>query len=368
MPRKIPAKSRRKPRKKVSSWKTIRAKRNTSHRLKLAALALLGVGVSAAFFGGVYFFQFLRSPLTLASGSFSEGRVWDKSTPLNLVLLSTDDFGKKIEGLVILTADKYQNSVSVVSLSPDQLADYPLGLGMAPLSEAISLGDSLSPRIGVGMVEKVLRKNLAMPIDRYAVVKASSLSAWGEDAVEFKEILRIKNLPRFFENAKFVKDNVSTNLSLGEISELLLFLRGVPPGNIKMSSVPSYQPVSDLPLQGLPEFDAWWSDFYSRGVFKQDRQPVLVLNGTRREGLGTWGGRFVQNIGGDLLTAGNAVGNYPHTFIITDHPDLPIVASLGRSLHVQNIYPKNQGPARLEYGADRSEVTLVLGLDEASNL
>ena len=343
-----------------NSWRAVSKKRTLSHRLKLVAVSFFGVLVAAVFFGGFSFLQFLKSPLTLASGVFPEGRVWDKTSPLNLVLLVTDDSEQEINYLLLLTADKYQNSVSVVNLPANLNVDYPLGLGQNPLSAAIVLGNSLEPRIGVGLIEKVLKKNMAVPVDKYCLIKASALATWGQNPADFKELLRIKNLPKLSANVAFVKDNVSTNLSLGEMGELLWFLRGVLPTQI---FIKDYTWVSSL-----SEVDSWWTDFYARGAFKQNRQPVLVLNGTSREGLGGWGGRLVANLGGDTLATTNSYGTYIKTFIIADDANAPIVRELGRFFSVATVSKPSDGAGKQEYSASRAPVTLVLGLDAASVL
>lgn len=347
-------------RRRKSTWKDVSKKRTFTHRLKLAGLACCGILVSAAFFGGLSFLQFLKAPLSLASGSFPEGRVWDNTSPLNLALIVTDDLGSTIKSLGLLTADKYQNSVSIVALPADAIVPYPLGLGDAALSQALILGDSLTPRIGVGMVEKVLKKALAVPIDRYVLIKESDLAKFGGNPAEFKELLRIKNLPKMWENAQFVRDYVVTNLNLGEMADLALFLRGVPATQIYSHDYTSAANLADI--------DGWWSEFYARGYLRQTRVPVLILNGTNREGLGSWGGRLVNNLGGDTLTVTNAYGAYAKTFIIADDPSLPAVAALGRVLSSAPISPSGQGSVRGETASNRAKVTLVLGLDSASVL
>lgn len=356
-----PAVSVRKPvRRKKSTWKDINRKRTFSHRLKLIAIVFAGIVVSALFFGGLSIFQFLKAPLSLASGSFPEGRVWDKTSALNLALIVTNDSGLDIEELGLLTADKYQGSVSIANLSVSVPIDYPLGLGFAPLSQAIVLGDSLTPPVGVGMVEKVIKKILAVPVDRYVLIKESDLREFPGNPAEFKEILRIKNLPNLASNVDFVRNHVSTNLSLGEMTDLALFLRGVDPTKVYQKDFSG--------LQDLTEIDAWWSAFYTQGLFKQQRTPVLVLNGTNREGLGSWGGRVVNNLGGDTLTSINSYGTYSKTFIVTDKPDLPVVKALGRFFDIATVSRVGEGAGGAEYSASRAEVTLVLGLDAASVL
>lgn len=347
-------------RRRSSTWKDVKRKRTFGHRLKLVAIVLAGIAVSALFFSGLSVVQFLKAPLSLASGSFPEGRVWDKTTPLNVALIVTDDEASTIKSLSLLTADKYQNSLSVVSLPVDFATEYPLGLGAAPLSQAILLGDSLTPPIGIGMVEKVIKKSLAVAVDRYVLVKECDLEGYGGNLADFKEILRIKNLPKLGGSVEFLQNHVSTNLTLGEMGELALFLRGLDPTKIYLGD---FTRSSDF-----AEIDGWWSSFYSQGAFKQQRVPVLVLNGTNRDGLGSWGGRVVSNLGGDTLTSINSYGSYTKTFIVTDKPDLPIVRALGRFFNVATISPTGSGTAGSEYSTSRAEVTLVLGLDAASVL
>jgi hypothetical protein len=348
------------PRRRKTTWKEINKKRTLTHRLKLVALALSGILVSALFFGGFSFVQFLKSPLTLASGSFPDGGTWDNLSPLNLALVVTDDTYSQIESLSLLTADKYQKSISVVNLPVAQEVDYPLGLGPAPLAQALVLGDSLTPKIGIGMVEKVLKKSLAVSVSKYVLIKSSDLAEFKGNPAEFKEQLRIKNLPNLLGTMEFARDHVATNLSLGEIADLVFFVRGVDPVNIFTKDYTSSRLLLDL--------DKWWPEFFARGIFRQQRTPVLVLNGTNREGLGSWGGRLVSNMGGDTLTSINSYGSYAKTFIVTDQPDLPIVKALGRLVGATAVVRPGEGASGQEYSVGRAKVTLVLGLDSATTL
>ncbi|MCX6783521.1 MAG: LytR C-terminal domain-containing protein [candidate division WWE3 bacterium] len=357
MPKRVTATSRRNTTKKAS-WKAVRNRHTLSHRLKLAGISILGILVAGVVFGGLSFAQFIKSPLSLASGSFPEGRVWNDVTPLNLVIIVTDDRLEEVKKLGIATFDKHQKSLSFVSVPTNVTVDYPLGLGAAPLSSAIILGDSLNPKIGLGLISKVILKNLALPIDRYALITESNLAKWTSNPADFKESLRFRNIGHYPQILTFIKENIVTNLSLTEMGDVLLFLKTVEPQKTNIAG-----------FSGLGEtLDSHWSDFYTRGLLKEKRVPVLILNATDREGLGLWAVRFIQNLGGDALTATNATGNYAKSFIITSDPSLPVVSLLGRTLNISTVYNTRDLPAQKEYSSSRAEVTLVLGLDQMSVL
>lgn len=357
MPKRITAKSSRNPRQKAS-WKAVRNRHTLAHRLQLVFISILGIAVAGVVFGGLSFAQFMKSPLSLAAGNFPEGRVWNDATPLNLVVVVTDDRYQIIKSLGVATFDKHQNSFSFVLVPVDLPVDFPLGLGTAPLAQAIALGDSLDPKIGVGLVSKVLLRDLAIPIDRYALITESGLAKWQGNPADFKETLRLKNITHYPQILTFIKDNISTNLSLSEMGEVLYFLKTVDPLKI---NVWSYQALDGA-------VDNHFTDFYARGLLKEKRVPVLVLNASDREGLGNWAVRLISNMGGDALTATNASGNYAKSFIITNDPSLPVVALLGRTLNITTVYNSKDLPAQKEYSSSRAEVTLVLGLDQMSVL
>gem|GEM_PF-2188553 len=336
-----------------ASWKTVAKRRTYSHRLKLLFLSLAGILVSALVFGGVYVVAFLKSPVTQASGSFPEGRIWDEVTSMNLVLVLEDD-NNQLTSLAILTLDSFQKRLSIVTLPVNALVAYPLGLGEAPVSQALTFGEKLEPKIGVEMFSKLTLRNLALPLDRYIIVKSSSLSALASDPKDFKEWFRVKNLPDLPAKISWFRENANTNLSLTEMYQVGNFIRAVNPSDIKMASFDSWDSGA---------VDSHFAAFFGRGFLKQTRVPVMVLNGSNREGLGRWGGQLIANLGGDTLAFNNAVNNYANSFVIAENPDLPIVKALGRTLNISSIYPKGQGLAEREFNAGRAEVTLVLGLD-----
>ncbi len=357
MPKKTPVKVVRHPRSRAS-WKTVAKRRTYSHRLKLLLLSLAGILVAAAVFGGVYAVEFIKAPATRASSSFPAGRVWDEATPMNLVLAAVDD-QNQLTGLSILTFDSFQKRLSIVTLPVNTLVTYPLSLGDALVSQAVTLGDKVEPKIGVELLAKLTLRNLALPLDRYVIVKTSSLATLNSDPKDFKEWFRIKNLPNLLSKIAWFKENANTNLSLAEMYNVGNFIRAVNPGDIETASFESW----DVTL-----VDDHFADFFGRGFLKQTRLPVMVLNGSNQEGLGRWGGQLIANLGGDTLAFNDAVSNYSKSFIIADDPDLPIVKALGRTLNISSIYPIGEGLAEREFNAGRAEVTLVLGLDASQIL
>ena len=103
-------------------------------------------------------------------------------------------------------------------------------------------------------------------------------------------------------------------------------------------------------------------------IISREKKSIAILNGTSISGVANYGSRLVNNIGGRVVAVGNTQNDYEKSVIISDDPTTESTQILQKIFKIENIISDFEAGKFNESEIDRSDITIIFGLDFAKSL
>jgi len=342
-----------KPRRKTSSWRKLSVSKNLKHRLKILGLALIVVFATIVVCGGVALYQFFAKPMATAAGAV-EGSVVFPGGRFNLLLITLKEAEKPtslIKELSIFTLDANEDEIFVVKLPLEAEVLVPQGFGGHKLSAVYSLGALTKPRANLDLTAQTVSQLLAVPIDGYIVTDDVGLGQIGQYVG--KGLGVIKLLPNLVTE---LRRSIKTNLTLSALLQVGKFAWSAQVDGDAWN-------ILEEELFDWQHLDLELAKHFIDLKIVEERLKIQVLNATEKQGLATHTGRYVTNLGGDVIILGNSdQTDLKQSLIVTSRKDSHTVQRLMEVLQIEDV--------REEFGevGERADLTIILGLDSWKNL
>lgn len=330
-------------------------------------LATVAVGLSTALLTGLSLYRFLKAPFTQAAGGGVVSPSWQGKEPLSLALVLLEDRNQPtsaVTDLYILQIDPSRQRYGLVNVDVNTEVALPMGFGRSTLAQAYSQGNFLQIPQGTYFLLQALAKATAVPVQGYLI---TDRVGWEQLGAEFGHP-QPQDLGAYFGWDKLRRPRdfflvthglLRTNLEVGELGRLILFLRQAPSGNVVSWRWEAGDEEARLRLD-----ERWRQALADLQVLAEGRR-VLILNGTDRVGLASFGARVVTNLGGQVLDAGNAAHSFPTSKLVAYDPYCYTVRVLAEKLGITEVETYLESRHGEEPGVARADITVILGLDKS---
>lgn len=353
MPRK-PARSR--------SKRISKAKKKALKRAKLKKVLSVGALfiVSTVFLLGYSFYKELTSKYASAFSSSSYDILSQKI--YTVAVVTVDDFSSdpiKVKSISFYIFDKDTLKLVKYKIPLAVTIDVPGKFGEEPFANIFALGnleDNDNFSKSAELVSISIKKLFAFPVDRYLIVQGR-----GEEA-----LISLLNgdlqLDKNNLNLDELKESVKTNLSLRELFDIYNFSRSLPEDRVVEKE------INRTYLDNNSLLDEELKDLTFNTQLSKEQKSLAVLNGSGIPGVAAYGARMIENYGGRVVAVGNAERSYEKSVIITDDSMSESTRIVSNLFGIDNIVLKSNFHDFRESEIDRSDITVILGLDFVGSL
>jgi len=326
----------------TASWKQAHKVKQFLKKVRLVLFGITCILFSGAVLYALSVFNLLKAPFVSASDNFAGvATSWDGKSSFNI--LFGKESGGGVSGLLRVVPD----------LNSYQYLLFPKGLGGIEGTE------------GLEKTEREVMEKYGLATNRYvtydqngeAVVKTilgdfeSGKTGEGNYA---KFLIGIK------ENAKFAKEGIKTNLSLPEVFLLANFMKTAKKGEVSHIAIDSGD-------DGL-KFDFLWQQTLNERVIGEEGARVLVLNGTKEQGLATQMGRILKNSGLYILDAQNSEQIYQDSIVAYSsnaHPET--LKTISQNLNIRSVLWQDDLQVYTPH-AYRADIIVIIGVDKIGSI
>lgn len=349
-----------KTRKNSGSWKKTSGKSRKSKQAKGVMFRYMGIfalfSVSFVFLFSVVAFKKLTQPFVSAFSTSS----YDLRTEefYTVVLYSVEDLNSDIIELnqvTVMFFDTTSKRIVSYDVPIDMELDVPGKYAVEPLSRVLALGMTVNNgdfSKAIAVSDQTLANLFAFPIDRYIVVDKNLHD-------DFQEIF-INGNPSIVLDTGFLnslKASMKTNLSLQEIYFSYSFANSLPQDrfikrNIDRNLV-EHTDILDEEIVNLT-FDS---------KLALEKKSIAVMNGTKEEGIATFGSRVVNNLGGRVISVNNTTQIQEKSVLIVDDKTSETTKSIMRFFNIDDVIYREDVKDIYVSEMDRADVVIILGLD-----
>lgn len=339
------AKSR--SRKTTKRVKKTRLSRNTAKTLLFVLIVL----VSFIFIAGTLVYRNLTKNFASADSPNSYSLRDQKIYSVLYVLV--DDLSTKpvlVKELSMVFIDKNNKKAVRYSIPVNSVVDIPGTFGEEPLSKVFALGSLNSENEmdgGIALMDKSISNLFGYKVDRYIVLD-SKLEG------NFDALLETGNMSLSLGPAK-------TDFSFLEFYEMYKFLSTLPSDRLM------HKDYSQDYLQNQFLVDDEIQDLTFDSDVAEEKKNIAVLNGADLPGLAGYASRYIENMGGRVVTVGNADKIYDESMLIVDDLESQTVKKIVHTFGFVQVVKKDQVEL-LENEVSRSDIVLIFGLDSGSLL
>ena len=103
-------------------------------------------------------------------------------------------------------------------------------------------------------------------------------------------------------------------------------------------------------------------------VLSKEKKSIAVLNGTDQSGVASFGTRVIRNFGGRVVATGNTNESYEESILIVDDPTSESTRIISEIFGIKNIILYSDIRGFSESEINRSDMTIIFGLDFAGLL
>jgi len=333
----MPKQSARKKRNSSSSRKSASEKKKIRQTqikqiLVVASLFLM----SGVFLSGYLFYKKITQEYASAFSVSSRDIL--SNDLFTTVFIAVDDFEAEpllVKELSLYVFDRSTLKTVIYEIPVDVVIDVPGRFSEEPLSNVLALsmmGNGTLTEGGQIMSQSVF-KLLAFPVDRYILVESGAESATKSLFSGKLEVTSNADLIK-------LKEMISTDLSLRELFNIYKFTSSLPQDRILHTQIGetylSNPSILDEELMDLT-FD-------------------LALS------------RVIRNFGGRVVATGNTDESYENSLLIVDDPTSESTRIISEIFGINNIILYSDIEGFSESEINRSDITIILGLDFAGLL
>lgn len=341
----------KRPARKKRSRRSSNKKRPSTR--KRTVLMVLLFSIATLFLAGYVSYKKLNREFASAFSSNSMD-VLSKDF-FTTAFLVIDDFEAEpllVRKVSLYVLDKSTLKIIRYNIPTETVIDVPGKYSKEPFSNIMALGRMSGDDIyqsGQLMTDSIF-KLLAFPVDRYVVVESG-----GENFFRglFQGDLVLSNEKDMW----VLKEMIKTNMDVRELYKVYTFANSLPEDRIWQKEVEgSYLDQPNL-------IDEEFMDLTFDSELSREKKNIAVLNGTEESGLANFGARVVKNFGGRVVAVGNSKSTYEKSVIITDDPISESTRILKQIFNIENVILYSEAHNFPESEINRSDVTIILGLD-----
>lgn len=346
------------------SYKKIRKK--ALNKIKIVSYALVSVLITVLILSGFSAYKFLNAPFSSAAYTDYKDtdKVWqDKQTTLMLIELEDiNNKYSKINALSIIDFDNNLKRYYLYQIPVDIEVEYGLNYGKGFIYEVYAVGNKDQDR-GVYLTQKTILKQFAVNIDGYVITDSQGYAKLEKhigqiNPQDLSASFRLKTYHKIPGLFNVFRDNTLTNLKLGDLKEILFFIRETSDTSSKVIK------LNEDHIFDQRKWDYLWQNDHKISDVTREPVKVFVANASNPQisGLAGWGSRVVQNLGATVFDTDNSKINITENTIIASDMELLTVSRLGQTLNVKKIIAMDEIINKEDYNPEifRADVSLLL--------
>jgi hypothetical protein len=306
--------------------------------------SVLVAGISLFLLSGFLVIKTLVAPLVSAFDATSSN-AFDKD--IYSLLLVERDQRNVIKTLNLLIAQKTDNKLYSINISPFTKVDLPGRLGQEELGKTLEIGQSLTyGDAKTSLLVESVTKLLNLHVDRFIVSTEDSFNSVQKSVFD-KDLGYL--LP--WQYKKLAQD-VETNLSPREIYQFSLFTRGLKSSDLEVVNLTDF---ADLNLK--------IRDITLSGEVAKESLGLVILNGTGVSNMAKGVSDACQNMGIRVALTANAENEYQNSYLITDDATSATARYILEYFPELKVMDKRSASSTGEDAVNRGDLTIILGFD-----
>ncbi len=330
------------------SHRRVKKRSRNLKKLTQVAVFVLVVGISFLFILGLGIYRNLNKNFASAdSPNYYNISEQDIFTVLYVLADDISDDPVIIKELSMVFFDKKNNKLIRYKVDPNITMDIPGKFGEEPLFNVFALGSLNSENEilgGMGLMGESMSKMFGYKVDRYLLLDSTLES-------NMNELFSTGNLGLKLGPAK-------TDLTLSEFYGLVKFINSLPSDRLIEKTVDS----ASMANANYEFLDSEIRDLTFDSFVASERKSIAILNGAKLPGLASVASRYIENMGGRVVSVGNADKIYEKSMLIVDDKGSETVKKIVHSFGVTNVVTKGEIDL-LESEISRSDIVLLFGLD-----
>lgn len=366
--RKKSSKTARKSARKNGLFMVIKA--SLIKRFRILALSLVLVFGTFLVLVAVYAFQYFRTNLTQASSGISLNTAGlDTSHDFNLLVFEIESFKdptSAVVGIAIANFKPREGKLVILKLDPNDPVSNVYGNSKISISSLYGLSNlSSTNQTSKFSMEKVLALQLGVPIDGVVYTDVLGLAKISKNIA--------LNGDYFTSGHNLIKDGL-------DFSKIIVMLGSSLKTNLDVRSVVSLGKylVIDFPQseetlsvtdvsENLAKYDLLFKDKLACQEILEERQSIIILNGTKSLGLAGNMGRVASNFGLSLLGSLNtpAAELYKNSILITKNPNSYTTSRLANIFNIDDVRSADSLANDTKFSRLlRADLVLIAGSDQ----
>ena len=353
----MPKHPARKRKYKRNSPKTVDIKkRQAKIRQTFAVLTLLIISI--CFLSGYAFYKKITQEFASAFSYQSQDLLsQDLFSAAFLVVDDLDAEPLLVKKISLYIFDKDTLKLIIYELPVDTVIDVPGKFGEEPFSHILALGllEKYDLDASSRLLTESIFKLLAFPVDRYLLVE-------GEAEDFFKGLLAGRLSIASEKEIYLLKERVRTDFKLNELFDIYRFVRSLPEDRMLGKE------VGDTYLENPNLIDEELMDLTFDSELSREKKNIAILNGTTQQGVANFGARVIKNFGGRVVAVGNTLQTYEESIIITDDDISESTRIISQIFGIKKVILNSDALNFDENEINRSDITIIFGLDFATTL
>jgi len=353
----------RKPARKKKSYRSskrgssAKAKKRQTRLKQVFAVSVLFI-VSATFLSGFFFYKKITQLFVSALSTNSKDILSEDLFTTAFIVV--DDFESDpvlTRKVALYVFDKSTLKLIIYEIPVETMIDVPGRFSEEPFSNILALGSLHQKDLAEcsRLLSDSIFKLLAFPVDRYILVESG-----GENF--FRALFAGSfNLPNERE-IRILKEMVKTDHDIRELFGIYRFTNSLPQDRI-INKV-----VGETYLKSPNLIDEEFMDLTFDSELSREKKNIAVLNGTDKSGVAAFGARVIKNFGGRVVAVGNTRNIYEESLIITDDATSESTRMIAQIFNIERIILYSDAHNFPESEINRSDVTVIFGLDFAASL
>jgi len=312
---------------------------------------------SLAFLSGYLLYKDVTHELASAF-SFNSRDLLSKDI-FTSAMITVDDFESEpllVRGVSLYVFDKSTLKLIIYEIPVETAIDVLGRFTQEPFSNVLAIGQMegkdlySSSRL---LADSVFRL-LAFPVDRYILVNDKSEG--------FVSSLFTGKFSLGESDLLMLKDELKTDHNVREFFSIYEFAKSLPADRILRKDVsPTY-------LENPNLIDEEFMDLTFDSFLSKEMKNIAVLNGTGQTGVANFGARVVKNFGGRVVAVGNTKQAYEESVLITDDETSESTRLLAQIFGIEKVILYSDALDFSESEINRSDLTIILGIDFTASL
>lgn len=339
------------------SGSSAKAKRRQA-KIKQVFAALFLLVISASFLSGLMFYKKITHEFASAFSTNSKDILSEELFTTAFIVV--DDFETDpvlARKVALYIFDKGTLKLIVYEIPVDTVIDVPGRFSEEPFSNILALGSLHQKELTEcsRLLADSIFKLLAFPVDRYILVESG-----GEN---FFRALFAGNFSLSDERELWIlKELVRTDHDVRELFGIYKFVNSLPKDRIL------HKEVGKTYLASPNLIDEEFMDLTFDLELSKEKKNIAVLNGSNESGVASFGARVIKNFGGRVVAVGNTRETYENSLIITDDATSESTRIMAQIFNIERIILYSEAHNFPESEINRSDITVIFGLDFATSL